>query len=197
MEVQVCDDLLQALLQYRDGNFTVRLNSDAAGVDPQVASVFNDIMNKAQGITGEITRVSVLVGKEGLFTERAEVPNLDGSWHSYVDVFNNVVSDLVAPTSDLIGIISAVAEGELSNTFTEPGPGEYGRLHKAVNHMLSKLNSFNHEVTRVISNVGIQGELGPQAHVEGLSGAWRELTDHVNNMSENLTSQVRAIAEVR
>eukprot|EP01102_Stenamoeba_stenopodia_P010819 TRINITY_DN3294_c0_g1_i6.p1 TRINITY_DN3294_c0_g1~~TRINITY_DN3294_c0_g1_i6.p1 ORF type:complete len:1754 (+),score=492.81 TRINITY_DN3294_c0_g1_i6:239-5500(+) len=196
MEVQVCDDLLQALLQYRDGNFSVRLDKSAPGVDPKVADVFNSIVNKAQGVTQEITRVSVLVGKEGLFTERAEVPDLNGDWHLYVDVFNNVVSDLVAPTSDLIGIISAVAEGELSNTFTEPGPGEYGRLHKAVNHMLSKLNSFNHEVTRVISNVGIQGELGPQAHVEGLSGAWRELTDHVNNMSENLTSQVRAIAEV-
>jgi len=164
-------------------------------IEAEIATVFNDIVQNHRDFSQEVSRVGTAIENLGVFEERVNAPYMKGSWNLYTEQFNKVVESLVLPTKEVIEVISAVADGQLEYIL-ETGPGDYGKLRSTINHTLSKLRAFTWEVMRVISNVGIQSELGAQAHVEGLGGVWRALTDHVNDMSANLTEQVRAIAEV-
>src|SRR5207247_1601375 len=140
------------------------------------------------------------VGKEGQ-VKRAGIIHSGGAWTSTLDAVNDLVEDLARPNTEIARVISAVANGDLSQTMAleidgRPLQGQFLSTAKTVNTMVGQLNAFAGEVTRVAREVGTEGKLGGQAHVRGVGGVWKDLTDNVNLMAGNLTSQVRNIAEV-
>jgi HAMP domain-containing protein/signal transduction histidine kinase/DNA-binding response OmpR family regulator len=193
--------LLSALTDLRKGNFTVRLPTTWVGLSGKVSDTFNDVMDQLEGMTNELDRISRVVGKEGKIKQRASAGGLTGSWAGAIDSVNNLVSDLVHPTSEIARVIGAVAKGDLSKSMAldidgRLLEGEFLRTAKTVNRMVDQLGSFASEVTRVAREVGTEGKLGGQAEVKGVAGTWKDLTDSVNSMAGNLTGQVRNIADV-
>jgi HAMP domain-containing protein/signal transduction histidine kinase/DNA-binding response OmpR family regulator len=173
---------------------------DWKGSAGKVASALNDIIESNQRLEREIRRLSKQVGKEGR-VKRAELGHAGGAWASTLDAVNDLVEDLARPNTEIARIISSVANGDLSQTMAlqidgQPLQGQFLDTAKTVNTMVGQLNAFANEVTRVAREVGTDGKLGGQAHVKGVAGIWKDLTDNVNLMAGNLTSQVRNIAEV-
>jgi len=198
--------LLAALEAMRDGNFRKRLTVSGDGVMSQIAAVFNEVADRNLHLTGELSRVRRMVGREGKLTERLETGACEGSWATAIDNSNALVDDLVWPVSEVSRVLSAVAEGDLSPRMElrtqgpdgsgHPLRGEFLKVGRTVNNLVDQLSTFTDEVTRVASEVGTEGKLGGQARVRGVSGAWKELTDSVNTMAERLTAQVHDIALV-
>ncbi|MBC7783624.1 MAG: HAMP domain-containing protein, partial [Burkholderiales bacterium] len=194
-------ELLEALLALKKGDFTVRLPVDLTGVDGKIADAFNDVVEMNQRLAGELQRIGVAVGKEGRIAQRARIGEVGGAWATQVASVNELIGDLVHPTSEMARVIGAVAKGDLSQSMAmeidgRPLAGEFLRTAKTVNTMVDQLGSFASEVTRVAREVGTEGKLGGQAKVKGVAGTWKDLTDNVNLMAENLTGQVRNIADV-
>ncbi len=193
--------LLRALTAAREGNFSVRLESNHAGIEGKIADVFNDIMLSNQSMADELERMSRVVGREGKLTKRANFGTRGGAWNEMENSVNNLVSDLVWPVAEITRSIDAVAKGDLTQGMSlevegRPLEGEFLRSAKIVNTMIGQLNLFTSEVTRVAREVGSEGKLGGQAQVKKASGVWKDLTESVNSMASNLTAQVRNIAEV-
>ncbi len=193
--------LLSALTALKKGDFSVRLPLHWTGLAGKVADSFNDVVELNQRMARELDRLSRVVGKEGRITQRASLGDLSGSWADSINSVNDLISDLVHPTSETARVIGAVAQGDLSQTMAleisgRPLQGEFLGTAKTINKMVNQLGSFAAEVTRVAREVGTEGKLGGQAQVKGVSGTWKDLTDSVNFMAGNLTSQVRNIAEV-
>ncbi|MFL6773681.1 MAG: GAF domain-containing protein, partial [Sphingomicrobium sp.] len=193
--------LVSALRALRRGDFSVRLPEEVDGVDGEIASLFNEVVGMNDAITKEFERLSKVVGKEGKITQRARVRGASGGWDTKLRAVNELIDDMVQPTAEVSRVIGAVAKGDLSQSMTveidgRPLRGEFLRIGKVVNTMVEQLASFASEVTRVAREVGTEGKLGGQARVEGVSGTWRDLTENVNQLAGNLTTQVRAIAEV-
>ncbi|MER7840371.1 HAMP domain-containing protein [Streptomyces sp. NPDC096040] len=198
--------LLVALVAMRDGNFRKRLTVSGDGVMSEIAAVFNEVADRNLHLTGELSRVRRVVGREGKLTERLETGACEGSWATAVDNSNALVDDLVRPVSEVGRVLTAVAEGDLSPRMDLRSPsadgtghplrGEFLKVGRTVNNLVDQLSTFTDEVTRVASEVGTEGKLGGQARVRGMSGSWRDLTDSVNTMAYRLTAQVRDIALV-
>ena len=193
--------LLAALHSLRNGDFSVRLPSEWVGVQGKIADVFNDIASANDRMARELERVGRVVGKEGKIRQRARFSSAAGAWHTMEESINNLLNDLVWPTTEVTRTIGAVAKGDLTQTMAlevdgHPLQGEFLRSAKLVNTMIGQLAVFTAEVTRVAREVGSEGKLGGQAQVKGVSGAWKDLTDSVNSMANNLTGQVRNISEV-
>jgi HAMP domain-containing protein/signal transduction histidine kinase/CheY-like chemotaxis protein len=199
--------LLAALESMRDGNFRKRLTVSGDGVMSEIAAVFNEVADRNLHLTGELSRVRRMVGREGKLTERLETGACEGSWATAIDNSNALVDDLVRPVSEVGRVLSAVAEGDLSprmelrtqtpeGTAGQPLRGEFLKVGRTVNNLVDQLSTFTDEVTRVASEVGTEGKLGGQAQVRGMSGSWKDLTESVNTMAERLTAQVRDIALV-
>src|SRR5438270_1191954 len=193
--------LLRALLEFKRGNFNVRLPDDWTGVAGKISDTFNEVVEANQRLGRELARVGRVVGEEGRINQRAAVPTLSGEWAQAVDSVNELIENLVRPTSEMARVISAVAGGDLSQQVAteidgRPMKGQFQQTARTVNTMVHQLNAFSGEVTRVAREVGIEGKLGGQARVKGVGGVWKDLTDNVNLMAGNLTGQVRNIAEV-
>jgi len=194
--------LLAALLQFKEGNFSVRLpEKEWDGKAAEVASTFNEIVKMVSDISQEFKRTVKAVGKEGKIEDRAVVSNLKGGWRAKVEYLNTLVTNLVQPMAEMSDIIGAVVGGDLSQRMSLKVDGRLLRgafLHTAqtVNVMVKQLDAFALEVSRVAWEVGTEGKLGGQAQVQGMAGIWKDLTDNVNQMAANLTNQVRNIAEV-
>jgi HAMP domain-containing protein/signal transduction histidine kinase/DNA-binding response OmpR family regulator len=193
--------LLSALAALKKGDFSVRLPMHWTGLAGKAADTFNEVVELNQRMARELDRLSRVVGKEGRIAQRASLGDVSGSWADAITSVNDLVSDLVHPTSETARVIGAVAQGDLSQTMAldmegRPLQGEFLRTAKTINKMVTQLGSFASEVTRVAREVGTEGKLGGQAQVKGVSGTWKDLTDSVNFMAGNLTSQVRNIAEV-
>jgi HAMP domain-containing protein len=193
--------LLTALLAFKKGEFAVRLPVTLEGIDGKIADAFNDVIEMNERMSEELERLSRVVGKEGKISQRAEMGEVSGAWKESVESVNALIGDLVHPTSETARVIGAVAKGDLSQTMAleiegRPLAGEFLRTAKTVNTMVDQLGSFAAEVTRVAREVGTEGKLGGQAKVKGVAGTWKDLTDSVNSMAANLTSQVRNIATV-
>ncbi len=193
--------LLSALMSFKRGDFSARLPTEWTGVAGKIADTFNDVIELNEKMAKELARVSRVVGKEGKIVQRASMPTAGGAWEELADSVNTLIDDMARPTSEIVRVIGAVANGDLSQTMTlevdgRPLKGEFLRSVKLVNGMVGQLNSFASEVTRVAREVGTEGKLGGQAQVRGVSGTWKDLTDSVNSMAGNLTSQVRNIALV-
>jgi HAMP domain-containing protein/CheY-like chemotaxis protein/signal transduction histidine kinase len=193
--------LLRALSMVRKGDLSVRLPVEQAGIAGKIADTFNDIVEMNQRMARELERVSNTVGKEGRLGQRVAIPGALGDWAVAVESVNSLIGDLVQPMAEVSRVIGAVAKGDLSPRMAvefdgRPLKGEFLRTSKTVNTMVDQLGSFASEVTRVAREVGTEGMLGGQAKVKGVAGTWKDLTDSVNSMASNLTSQVRNIAQV-
>src|SRR6187397_1248175 len=193
--------LLKALVAFKKGDFSVRLPGEWTGEAGKIADTLNDIIELSDKTTREVERVSRVVGREGKINHRAAVPAASGSWLRLVDSTNLLIDDMARPTSEMARVIGAVANGDLSERMAlqvdeRPLKGEFLRTVKIVNSMVDQLSSFASEVTRVAREVGTEGKLGGEAQVKGVAGTWKDLTDNVNLMANNLTGQVRNIAEV-
>ncbi len=196
------DALIEALTGLKEGDFSVRLSLKSSDPrDREIARLFNQAVGLNQDITAEFARLAKVVGKEGAITQRARIRGAAGGWRTKLDAVNELVDDMVQPTTEVARVIGAVAEGDLSQHMTvqidgRGLKGEFLRIGKVVNTMVDQLGSFASEVTRVAREVGTEGKLGGQARVKGVAGTWKDLTDNVNLMAANLTGQVRNIAEV-
>ena len=195
------EELLVALEALRDGDFNARLSSRRRGLVGEIATVLNTVLDTSNRMTKELTRVSRVIGREGRMTERFKLPGAKGGWAERADSINSLIDDLRRPTTEVARVITAVAEGDLSQKMAleiegQPVKGEFLRIGTSVNSMVDQLSSFADEVTRVAREVGTEGILGGQAKVKGVSGTWKDLTDSVNFMASNLTSQVRNISYV-
>src|SRR3989449_1726691 len=193
--------LLKTLVAFKQGDFSARLPGEWTGEAGKIADTLNDIIELSDRTAKELERVSRVVGKEGKIMHRAAVPQAAGSWLRLVDSTNLLIDDMARPTSEMARVIGAVANGDLSERMAlevdaRPLKGEVLRTVKIVNSMVDQLGSFASEVTRVAREVGTEGKLGGEAKVKGVAGIWKDLTDSVNSMASNLTSQVRNIAEV-
>jgi len=193
--------LLEALKAVKKGDFSVRLPMGKNGVMAEIAEAFNDVIGLNESMANEIARVSKIIGEEGKLTERASVAALTGSWAMQVDSINALINNLAQPTIEVARVITAVAKGDLSEKMAleiegRPLKGEFLRIGTIVNTMVDQLSTFASEVTRVAREVGTEGKLGGQAEVPGVAGTWKDLTDNVNILAGNLTSQVRNIAQV-
>jgi HAMP domain-containing protein/signal transduction histidine kinase/CheY-like chemotaxis protein len=193
--------LLNALTALKCGDFSVRLPLDWVGIAGKTADTFNEVVALNQRMARELVRLRQSVGREGRINQRASLGEVGGTWAESVELINDLIADLVQPTSEMARVIGAVAQGNLSQTMAieiegRSLQGEFLRTARTVNTMVNQLSSFASEVTRVAREVGTEGKLGGQADVRGVAGTWKDLTDNVNLMASNLTSQVRNIAGV-
>ncbi|HVE50799.1 MAG TPA: HAMP domain-containing protein [Casimicrobiaceae bacterium] len=193
--------ILGALTALKRGDATVRLPAEWGGVAGRVADAFNDVVEHNQRMADELSRLSQVVGKQGKLGKRGSLGDVSGFWRESIGNVNQLIDDLVHPTSETARVIGAVAQGDLSQKMAlevdgDPLQGQFLHTAKTVNKMVDQLGSFASEVTRVAREVGTEGKLGGQAAVKGVAGTWKDLTDSVNSMAGNLTAQVRNIADV-
>jgi signal transduction histidine kinase/HAMP domain-containing protein/CheY-like chemotaxis protein len=188
--------LLAGLTAVRGGDFSTRLPPAADPLMDEIATVFNDMTDQLALVTSEVTRVAREVGTEGKLGGQAEVPGLAGTWRDLTDSVNSMAGNLTGQVRDVARVATAVAKGDLSQKITVDVKGEMVELKETINTMVDELSAFADEVTRVAREVGTEGRLGGQARVPGVGGTWRDLTESVNSMAGNLTSQVRNIAQV-
>ena len=188
--------LLAGLTAVRGGDFGTRLPRVGDELMDEIATVFNGMIDQLALFTSEVTRVAREVGTEGKLGGQAEVPGVSGTWKDLTDSVNAMAGNLTGQVRDIAQVATAVARGDLSQKIAVQARGEILELKETINIMVDQLSSFADEVTRVAREVGTDGRLGGQADVKGVSGTWRDLTDSVNVMAGNLTSQVRSIAQV-
>jgi len=193
--------LLAALTAVRDGNFLAKLPETDAGILGDIASVFNEVVERKLHLTRELERVRRVVGREGKLSERLRPSPGSGAWADAVAAANDLLDDLAQPTTEVGRVLAAVAAGDLSQTIElQQGDrrlrGEFLRVGRTVNGLVTQLRNFADEVTRMAREVGTEGKLGGQAKVRGVSGSWKDLVDSVNTMASRLTAQVRDIALV-
>ncbi|RYI01134.1 MAG: methyl-accepting chemotaxis protein, partial [Acetobacteraceae bacterium] len=193
--------LLQAMIAVRDGDFTVQLPPHLEGLQGKLADTFNEIVLANRRLANDLAKVSMRVGGEGQTRTRVNPANRQGQWADMEDSVNNLIRDMARPVETMTEAMAAVAKGDLTKTVPletdgRPLQGEFLRAANIVNRMLEQMSEFSSEVTRVALEVGTAGRLGGQAKVKGVSGVWKDLTDSVNQMASNLTDQVRNISEV-
>jgi len=194
-------DLLHALQAMRSGDFSVRMSGDQLGIDGKIADTFNEIIAANQRMAQQLERVGQVVGREGKTRQRVRFGLASGSWADMESSVNTLIDDLLWPTREVTRAVAAVAQGDLLQTVEldvdgRPLGGEFLQSANIVNTMIKQLSVFTSEVTRVAREVGTEGKLGGQAQVPEVTGVWKDLTESVNSMANNLTGQVRNIAEV-
>jgi HAMP domain-containing protein/CheY-like chemotaxis protein/signal transduction histidine kinase len=194
-------ELHDALCALESGDFGVRLALNGDPLLGQISDAFNRIAGLNDRLATEVVRVSTTVGREGQMTDRASIGRVEGGWEATVDSMNSLITDLMQPTTEVARVLTAVAQGDLSQKMVleidgKSVQGEFLRIGTTVNTMVDQLSGFASEVTRVAREVGTDGKLGGQAAVPGVAGTWKDLTDSVNLMASNLTDQVRAIKDV-
>src|SRR5207253_248139 len=169
---------------------------DERGEILELKNTINTMVDQLNGFASEVSRVAREVGTEGKLGGQAVVPGVAGTWKDLTDNVNSMASNLTGQVRNIAEVTIAVANGDLSKKITVDVRGEILQLKEAINTMVDQLRAFASEVTRVAREVGTEGKLGGQAAVPGVAGTWKDLTDSVNSMAGNLTSQVRNIAEV-
>ncbi|MFV2028329.1 HAMP domain-containing protein, partial [Micromonospora sp. LOL_013] len=178
------------------GDLSQKITVSAKGEVAELADTINMLTDTLRLFAEQVTRVAREVGTEGKLGGQAQVPNVAGTWKDLTDSVNSMASNLTAQVRNIAQVSTAVAKGDLSQKITVAAQGEILELKSTVNTMVDQLSWFADEVTRVAREVGIEGKLGGQAQVRGLSGTWRDLTQNVNQLAGNLTSQVRNISQV-
>ena len=190
------EQLLAGLTAVRGGDFSTRLAPTGDPLVDEIAAVFNRMVDQLDQFTSEVTRVAREVGTEGKLGGQANVPGVSGTWKDLTESVNAMAGNLTWQVRNIAQVATAVAKGDLSRKIDVDARGEILELKTTLNTMVDQLSAFADEVTRVAREVGTQGNLGGQATVHGVSGTWKDLTDNVNSMANNLTSQVRNIAQV-
>ena len=178
------------------GDLTRKITVDARGEILELKSTVNTMVDQLSSFADEVTRVAREVGTEGVLGGQARVPGVAGTWRDLTDSVNSMAGNLTNQVRSIAAVSTGVARGDLSQKISIEARGEVAALASTINAMVDTLRAFADEVTRVAREVGTEGILGGQAHVRGVAGTWKDLTDSVNSMANNLTSQVRNIAEV-
>jgi HAMP domain-containing protein/CheY-like chemotaxis protein/signal transduction histidine kinase len=199
--LQPTSEMTRAIAAVAQGNLTQTVRLDVSGRPLEgeflrSAEIVNTMIQQLSVFTAEVTRVAREVGTDGKLGGQAQVPGVAGTWKDLTDSVNSMASNLTGQVRNIAEVATAVASGDLSRKITVDVRGEILQLKEAINTMVDQLRSFASEVTRVAREVGTDGKLGGQAVVPGVAGTWKDLTDSVNAMAGNLTSQVRNIAEV-
>src|SRR6266542_1533333 len=199
-------EVTQMALQVRDiarvatavatGDLSQKITVDAQGEMLQLKQTVNTMVDQLSAFADEVTRVAREVGTEGNLGGQAHVRGASGVWKDLTDSVNGMASNLTVQVRGIAQVTTAVAKGDLSQKITVDAQGEILQLKDTINTMVDQLSAFADEVTRMAREVGTEGKLGGQAHVRGVSGTWKDLTDNVNFMANNLTNQVRGIAQV-
>ncbi len=178
------------------GDLSKKITVDVKGEILELKNTINVMVDQLNSFASEVTRVAREVGSEGKLGGQAQVEGVGGTWKDLTDNVNAMAANLTGQVRNIAEVTTAVASGDLSKKITVDVKGEILELKNTINVMVDQLNSFASEVTRVAREVGTEGKLGGQAQVRGVGGTWKDLTDNVNLMADNLTGQVRNIAEV-
>ncbi len=178
------------------GDLSRKITADVKGEILELKNTINTMVDQLNGFAAEVTRVAREVGTEGELGGQAVVPGVGGTWKDLTDSVNAMATNLTAQVRNIADVTTAVAKGDLSRKITVDVRGEILALKNTINTMVDQLNTFASEVSRVAREVGTEGKLGGQAQVQGVAGTWEDLTDNVNSMANNLTTQVRNIADV-
>ena len=179
-----------------NGDLSQKITVEALGEIRNLKDTINTMVDQLSSFASEVTRVSREVGTEGQLGGQAEVKDVAGTWKDLTENVNAMASSLTSQVRDIAKVTTAVANGDLDQKITVDAQGEILQLKDTINTMVDQLSTFAGEVTRVSKEVGVDGKLGAQAAVPGVAGTWKDLTDNVNMLAQNLTSQVRNIAEV-
>jgi HAMP domain-containing protein/signal transduction histidine kinase/PleD family two-component response regulator len=189
-------NIAQVTTAVANGDLSKQITVEAKGEVAELADTINRMVDQLSSFADEVTRVAREVGTEGKLGGQAEVKGVSGTWRDLTDNVNMMASNLTDQVRNIAEVTTAVAGGDLTREITVDAKGEILELKRTINTMVDQLSSFADEVTRVAREVGTEGKLGGQAQVEGVSGTWGGLTENVNQLAGNLTTQVRAIAEV-
>ncbi|MEV6897716.1 HAMP domain-containing protein [Amycolatopsis sp. NPDC051372] len=179
-----------------NGDLSKKISIDAAGEVAALAATLNSMVETLRAFADEVTRVAREVGTEGILGGQARVPGVAGTWKDLTENVNFMAHNLTSQVRNISQVTTAVARGDLSRKIDVDARGEILELKTTMNTMVDQLSAFASEVTRVAREVGTEGKLGGQAEVEGVSGTWKRLTESVNQLAGNLTTQVRAIGQV-
>jgi HAMP domain-containing protein/CheY-like chemotaxis protein/signal transduction histidine kinase len=189
-------NIAEVTIAVANGDLSKKITVDVRGEILQLKEAINTMVDQLRSFASEVTRVAREVGTEGKLGGQAIVPGVAGTWKDLTDNVNLLAGNLTTQVRNIAQVTTAVARGDLSRKITVDVKGEVLELKDTINTMVDQLNAFASEVTRVAREVGTEGKLGGQAAVPGVAGTWKDLTDSVNSMAGNLTSQVRNIAEV-
>jgi CheY-like chemotaxis protein/signal transduction histidine kinase/HAMP domain-containing protein len=178
------------------GDLSRKITVDVKGEILELKNTINTMVDQLNAFAGEVTRVAREVGTEGKLGGQAQVPGVAGTWKDLTDTVNFMAANLTEQVRGIVKVVTAVANGDLKQNLTVKSKGEVAALAETINNMTGTLATFADQVTSVAREVGVEGRLGGQANVPGAAGTWKDLTGNVNLLAANLTSQVRAIAEV-
>jgi HAMP domain-containing protein/CheY-like chemotaxis protein/signal transduction histidine kinase len=178
------------------GDLSRKITVDVKGEILELKNTINTMVDQLNAFASEVTRVAREVGTEGKLGGQAEVPGVAGTWKDLTDTVNVMAANLTEQVRGIVKVVTAVANGDLKQNLTVKSKGEVAALAETINNMTDTLAIFADQVTTVAREVGVEGRLGGQANVPGAAGTWKDLTGNVNLLAANLTTQVRAIAEV-
>jgi HAMP domain-containing protein len=178
------------------GDLSRKITVDVKGEILELKNTINTMVDQLNAFAGEVTRVAREVGTEGKLGGQAQVPGVAGTWKDLTDTVNVMAANLTEQVRGIVKVVTAVANGDLEQNLTVASKGEVAALAETINNMTNTLATFADQVTSVAREVGVEGRLGGQANVPGTAGTWKDLTGNVNLLAANLTTQVRAIAEV-
>ena len=178
------------------GDLSRKITVDVKGEILELKNTINTMVDQLNAFAAEVTRVAREVGTDGKLGGQAQVPGVAGTWKDLTDNVNVMAANLTEQVRGIVKVVTAVANGELTQKLTVNAKGEVAALAETINNMTGTLATFADQVTTVAREVGVEGRLGGQANVPGASGTWKDLTGNVNLLADNLTNQVRAIAEV-
>jgi len=178
------------------GDLSRKITVDVKGEILELKNTINTMVDQLNAFASEVTRVAREVGTEGKLGGQAEVPGVAGTWKDLTDTVNVMAANLTEQVRGIVKVVTAVANGDLKQNLTVKSKGEVAALAETINNMTGTLETFADQVTTVAREVGVEGRLGGQANVPGAAGTWKDLTGNVNLLATNLTTQVRAIAEV-
>ena len=178
------------------GDLSRKITVEVKGEVLELKNTINTMVDQLNSFASEVTRVAKEVGTEGKLGGQAKVPGVAGTWKDLTDTVNVMAANLTEQVRGIVKVVTAVADGDLKQNLTVASKGEVAALAETINNMTGTLATFADQVTTVAREVGVEGRLGGQANVPGAAGTWKDLTDNVNLLAANLTTQVRAIAEV-
>ncbi len=189
-------NIAEVTIAVANGDLSKKIAVDVKGEILQLKDAINTMVDQLRSFAAEVTRVAREVGTEGKLGGQAQVPGVAGTWKDLTDNVNDMAANLTAQVRGIVKVVTAVANGSLREKLTVEAKGEVAALAETINNMTNTLAIFAEQVTTVAREVGVEGRLGGQANVPGAAGIWKDLTDNVNLLAANLTTQVRAIADV-
>src|SRR6187401_589516 len=189
-------NIAEVTIAVADGDLSKKITVDVRGEFLQLKDTINTMVDQLRAFASEVTRVAREVGTEGKLGGQAFVQGVAGTWKDLTDNVNSMAGNLTDQVRGIAKVVTAVANGDLKQKLTVEAKGEIAALADTINSMIETLATFADQVTTVAREVGVEGKLGGQAKVPGAAGTWKDLTDNVNQLAANLTTQVRAIADV-